>query len=146
MSFGRAGMMKLNSSDTLWGDVPNWFANSLEGRFSVSDSTLSRLPDLAGSWRPGPKYSAQSGWFSGLCSPDSGPSASIILTIGRDRPGFTGRTITRVLRSCGKATPVSDKGFGNYRIPLLFLAMLIPLVFKGAGKLSLDHVLAKRFK
>jgi len=41
---------------------------------------------------------------------------------------------------------VSDKGFGNYRIPLLFLAMLVPLVFKGAGKLSLDHVLAKRFK
>ena len=41
---------------------------------------------------------------------------------------------------------VSDKGFGNYRIPLLFLVMLFPLVFKGAGKLSVDHVLAKRFK
>ena len=41
---------------------------------------------------------------------------------------------------------VSDKGFGNYRIPLLFLAMLVPLVLKGAGKLSVDNVLAKRFK
>lgn len=40
---------------------------------------------------------------------------------------------------------VTDKGFGNFRIPLLFLAMLIPLVLKGGGKLSLDHVLAKRF-
>jgi len=45
-----------------------------------------------------------------------------------------------------KGYSVSDKGFGNYRIPLLFIVMLIPLVFKGAGKLSIDHVLAKRFK
>jgi putative oxidoreductase len=45
-----------------------------------------------------------------------------------------------------KGYSVSDKGFGNYRIPLLFLVMLIPLVFKGGGKLSLDHVLAKRFR
>ncbi len=41
---------------------------------------------------------------------------------------------------------VSDKGFGNYRIPLLFIAMLLPLIFTGAGKLSVDHILAKRFK
>jgi putative oxidoreductase len=45
-----------------------------------------------------------------------------------------------------KGYSVSDKGFGNYRIPLLFLAMLIPLVFKGGGKFSLDHILAKRFR
>ncbi len=34
---------------------------------------------------------------------------------------------------------------GNFRIPLLFIVMLLPLVFRGAGKLSLDHILAKRF-
>lgn len=45
-----------------------------------------------------------------------------------------------------KGYTVTDKGFGNFRIPLLFLAMLLPLVFRGAGKLSLDHVLAKRFR
>jgi putative oxidoreductase len=45
-----------------------------------------------------------------------------------------------------KGYSVSDKGFGNYRIPLLFLVMLIPLVLKGGGKFSLDHILAKRFK
>ena len=44
-----------------------------------------------------------------------------------------------------KGYAVSNKGFGNFRIPLLFIVMLLPLVFKGAGKLSLDHVLAKRF-
>lgn len=30
---------------------------------------------------------------------------------------------------------------GNFRIPMLFLAMLLPLVFTGGGKLSLDHLL-----
>ncbi len=37
------------------------------------------------------------------------------------------------------------EGLGNFRIPLLFVVMLFPLVFKGAGKLSVDHVLAKHF-
>ncbi|MGB0514797.1 MAG: DoxX family protein, partial [Wenzhouxiangellaceae bacterium] len=32
---------------------------------------------------------------------------------------------------------------GNFRIPLLFMAMLLPLVFMGGGKLSLDHLLIK---
>ena len=44
-----------------------------------------------------------------------------------------------------KGYAITNKGFGNYRVPLLFIAMLFPLVFRGAGKLSLDHILAKRF-
>jgi putative oxidoreductase len=32
---------------------------------------------------------------------------------------------------------------GNFRIPFLFMAMIIPLVFMGGGKLSLDHLLLK---
>lgn len=42
-----------------------------------------------------------------------------------------------------KGYSVSDEGFGNFRIPLLFLAMLLPLVFMGGGKLSLDHAILK---
>ncbi len=34
---------------------------------------------------------------------------------------------------------------GNFRVPLLFIAMLFPLVFRGAGRISLDHFLAKKF-
>lgn len=45
-----------------------------------------------------------------------------------------------------KGYAVTNKGFGNYRIPLLFLTMLLPLVFMGGGKLSLDNVLAKHWK
>lgn len=39
---------------------------------------------------------------------------------------------------------VEDGEFrGNFRIPMLFLAMLLPLVFMGGGKLSLDHMILK---
>lgn len=37
------------------------------------------------------------------------------------------------------------EGSGNFRIPLLFIAMLMPLVFTGAGKLSIDNLLSKYF-
>ena len=43
-----------------------------------------------------------------------------------------------------KGYAVTNKGFGNYRIPLLFIAMLFPLVFMGGGKLSIDHLIARR--
>ncbi len=32
---------------------------------------------------------------------------------------------------------------GNFRVPLLFIAMLFPLVFKGAGRISIDHYLQR---
>ena len=44
-----------------------------------------------------------------------------------------------------KGYAVSNKGFGNYRIPLLFIAVLLPLVLQGTGKLSVDHALARYF-
>ncbi len=42
-----------------------------------------------------------------------------------------------------KGYAISDKGFGNYKLPLLFSVMLLPLIFSGAGRLSLDHWLAR---
>lgn len=36
-------------------------------------------------------------------------------------------------------------GSGNFRVPLLFIAMLIPLVFHGSGRFGADYYLAQRF-
>lgn len=33
-----------------------------------------------------------------------------------------------------------DEGYGNFKLPLIFLTMLLPLVFMGGGKFSLDHL------
>lgn len=38
---------------------------------------------------------------------------------------------------------ITSKGEGNFKLPLLFVVMLLPLVFAGGGKLSLDHLLLK---
>ncbi len=36
---------------------------------------------------------------------------------------------------------ITSKGAGNFKLPLLFVVMLLPLVFYGGGKLSLDQLL-----
>lgn len=41
-----------------------------------------------------------------------------------------------------KGYAISDQGHGNFKLPLLFVVMLLPLIFNGAGRLSLDHLLA----
>jgi putative oxidoreductase len=42
-----------------------------------------------------------------------------------------------------KGYSVSDQGHGNFKLPLLFVVMLLPLVFNGAGRLSLDHLIGR---
>ena len=37
---------------------------------------------------------------------------------------------------------VTNKGEGNFKLPLLYVVMLFPLLFSGAGKLSLDNLLS----
>jgi putative oxidoreductase len=39
---------------------------------------------------------------------------------------------------------ITDNGFGNYKLPLIYLVMLLPLLFNGAGRFSLDHALSRR--
>jgi len=34
-------------------------------------------------------------------------------------------------------------GLGNYKLPVMFLVMFLPLLFSGAGKLSLDYLINK---
>jgi len=38
---------------------------------------------------------------------------------------------------------ITAKGAGNYKLPLLFVVILLPLLFHGGGKISLDHILLK---
>jgi putative oxidoreductase len=43
-----------------------------------------------------------------------------------------------------KGYTITDKGAGNFKLPLLFALMLFVLVLDGAGKLSLDQLLGRR--
>ena len=37
---------------------------------------------------------------------------------------------------------ITNQGYGNFKLPLLFLAMLLPLILNGGGALSVDRLLA----
>jgi len=43
-----------------------------------------------------------------------------------------------------KGYAITDRGYGNFKLPLLFIAMLLPLLFTGAGRLSLDELIRRR--
>ena len=43
-----------------------------------------------------------------------------------------------------KGYVISDDGFGNFTLPVLFLAMLTAIVFYGPGKLSIDAFIRRR--
>ena len=43
-----------------------------------------------------------------------------------------------------KGYALTDKGHGNFKLPLIYIAMLLPLVFMGPGRLSLDALVRTR--
>jgi len=45
-----------------------------------------------------------------------------------------------------KGYAITDMGFGNFKLPLLFVVMLLPILFQGPGKISLDFLLARALK
>jgi putative oxidoreductase len=45
-----------------------------------------------------------------------------------------------------KGYAITDMGYGNFKLPLLFVVMLLPIIFQGPGKISLDYLLARKLK
>jgi putative oxidoreductase len=39
----------------------------------------------------------------------------------------------------------SGDGYGNYKLPVIYLVMFLPLLFGGAGKLSVDYWIKRHF-
>jgi putative oxidoreductase len=40
---------------------------------------------------------------------------------------------------------ISDNGHGNFKLPVIFIVMLLPLVFRGPGRLSIDRLICRRY-
>lgn len=138
--FAKAGLGKLGASDTLYGDVPKWFAGSADGfpfpisLFSVEFNwfMVTWVEILGG-------FALLFGIFTRFWA-FSLAIVTIVAIFGVHWPDDWGS-----LAELWKGYAITNKGFGNYRVPLLFLAMLLPLVFLGAGKISIDRVLTKKF-
>jgi len=54
-------------------------------------------------------------------------------------------TLTQLLTGYRIVDEEGD-GFGNYKLPVLYIVMLLPLIFSGAGKISLDNIINKYIK
>lgn len=130
--FGKAGMMKFGGS--------NWFGNIQDNFPFPFDVIPVEISWFIATWT---EILGAFGLVLGLFT-RFWAFALIILTIVAIA-GVHWPAEWSSLAELWKGYSVSDKGFGNYRIPLLFIAMLIPLLLKGAGKLSVDHLLDKTF-
>lgn len=51
-------------------------------------------------------------------------------------------TLSELLRGYRIVDEEGD-GFGNYKLPLIYLVLFLPLLFGGAGRFSLDHWLGR---
>lgn len=130
--FGRAGMMKLNGT--------NWFAN-VQDNFPFPFNVVPvEISWFIATWA---ELLGAAGLVLGLFTRFWALSLIILTVVAIS--GVHWPDDWNSLAELWKGYSVSNKGFGNFRIPLLFLVMLIPLLFSGAGKFSLDHMLAKKF-
>jgi len=129
--FGKAGMMKLNGS--------NWFGN-VQDNFPFPFNVIPvEISWFLATWT---EILGAAGLLLGLFTRFWAFSL-IVLTIVAIL-GVHWPSEWNGLAELWKGYAITDKGFGNYRVPLLFIAMLFPLMFAGAGKPSLDHVLGKK--
>ena len=136
--FAKAGLGKFGASDTLYGDVPAWFASK-------------------GFLFPFNLFSADFNWFIVTWVEIIGGIALFLGLFTRFWAfSLIIVTIVAILSTHWPAEwnslaelwdgyrITAKNGSGNFRVPLLFIAMLFPLLFIGGGKLSLDNILAKK--
>ena len=117
--FWESGVEKLNGA--------NWFAE-IQDRFPFPFSVLpvelswwlSTWVELAGAWA----------LVFGLATRITS-AALIVLTL-----------VAWAAVHAGNGYNVCDNGF---KLPLIYLVMFLPLFFSGPGKLSLDHLIKRRF-
>jgi putative oxidoreductase len=129
--FGSAGMMKLNGG--------NWFGNVKENFPFPFNFIPVEISWFLATWV---ELLGALGLVLGLFTRFWAVSLMILTVVAIG--GVHWPDEWNSLAELWRGYSVTDRGFGNFRIPLLLLAMLLPLVLEGAGKLSLDHVLVRR--
>lgn len=130
--FGAAGMMKFNSN--------NWFANYQDNFLFPFNYIPVEVSWFMATWAE---------ILGGLCLLfglfTRFWAFSLIIVSIMAISGVHWPDSWNSLSELWKGYAITNRGFGNYRMPLLFIAMLVPLVFSGGGKLSIDSILAKKF-
>ncbi len=135
--FASAGFRKLDASETVWGDVPNWFAGT-RGDFPFPFNVLPiELSWFLVTWT---EILGGIGLFIGLFTRFWAVSLIIVTIVAIF--GVHWPDEWNSLADLWKGYVITNNGFGNYRVPLLFLAMLFPLAFIGPGRVCMDRILS----
>ncbi len=129
--FFEAGREKLQGS--------NWFAD-LGGRFPLPFSLLG--PGLNWSMATWLELGASVALLVGLGTRYAAAALWVLTVVAIYAVHWPSDWST--LGELWRGYAISDDGFGNYKLPLIYLVMLLPLMLGGAGRLSLDHAIAAR--
>ena len=121
--FWESGVMKL-SANGAFGSAPDWFAGlDYPFPFNILPATLNWLIAM---------WAELIGAVLLLVGLATRPAAAVLIILD---------LVAWVSVHAGNGYNVCDNG---WKLPLLFLVMLLPLALKGGGKLSLDAPLGRR--
>lgn len=117
--FWDAGVQKLNGA--------NWF-HEIHSQFPIPFNLVS--PEIS--------------WNLVTLLEIAGPLA-LLLGLGTRFFAFALSILTLVAIATVHAGYGYSISEGGWKLPLIYLAMLLPLILNGPGKLSFDHILRQRF-
>ena len=129
--FGEAGFEKLNGS--------NWFAD-IQDQFPWPFKLISA--DLNWALATGCEIVGAMALVIGLGTRFFSASLIVLTVVAIASVHWPESWSTWAELSQGYA--LTDKGHGNFKLPLIYIAMLLPLVFIGPGRLALDHLFKTR--
>lgn len=133
--FWEAGKMKF-----VGGADGNWFAdiqNSFPYPFNVIDTNISWHMAMWGEMLGAILI------LLGLFTRFAAISLIVITMVATAAVHWPDNDSWNTLTQLWQGYAISNDGAGNYKLPLLYVIMLMPLLFGGAGKFSLDNILAK---
>ncbi|MDO8958739.1 MAG: DoxX family protein [Rhodocyclaceae bacterium] len=118
----------------------NWFAD-IQDKFPAPFNAVP--PEI--SWQMATWFELVGGiaLIIGLGTRFFGASLFILTIVATASVHWPGEWAT--LAELVRGYAITDQGQGNFKLPVIFMAMLLPLIFSGPGKLSLDHLIARRF-
>ena len=128
--FGEAGFEKLRGA--------NWFAQ-LEFPFPFSVLPVEAAWALA-TWT---ELAGAALLLVGLATRATSAALIVLTVVAIAAVHWPDQWMT--LADLARGYAITDRGFGNYKLPLLFIVMLLPLLLQGAGKASVDHWLRRRY-
>lgn len=121
--FWESGVMKFSATGA-FGPAPGWFAGlEYPFPFNLLPATLNWMVAM---------WAELVGAVLLLLGLATRPAAAVLIVLD---------LVAWVSVHAGNGYNVCDNG---WKLPLLFLVMLVPLLLKGGGKLSLDHPIGRR--